>query len=139
MSYEEKGIWVYLVVTIATFTGFVAIVLRDAAGGPLAAVDYLPTLLWSIGISIGAAIIGRVLVEVVRPSDSYTTDSRDRDINRRGEHIGGLVLGIGMVGPFVLAVLEADHFWIVSAMFATFTLYAVVGSIVKLVAYRRGM
>jgi len=139
MSYEEKGIWVYAVVTIATYIGFVVIVLQDAAGGSLAAVDYVPTMLWAIGISIAAAMVGRILVEIVRPSETYKVDTRDKDISRRGEVVGGTILGIGMVGPFALTLLEVDHFWIAASMYTVFTLYAVVGSAVKLVAYRRGM
>jgi hypothetical protein len=43
-----------------------------------------------------------------------------------------------MVGPFVLALLEADHFWIANAIYLVFVVQAVVGTIIKLVAYRRG-
>jgi hypothetical protein len=49
-----------------------------------------------------------------------------------------MILGIGMVGPFVLALVEADHFWIANAMYLVFVLQAVAGTVMKLVAYRRG-
>ena len=63
---------------------------------------------------------------------------RDRDIGRFGEYRAGLVLGIGMVVPFILALVEADHFWIANAMYLVFTAQAIVGAVVKLIAYRRG-
>ena len=63
---------------------------------------------------------------------------RDRDIDRFGEYVGGTLLGIGMVVPFVLAITEADYFWIANAMYLVFALSAIVGAAIKLFAYRRG-
>ena len=63
---------------------------------------------------------------------------RDKDINRFGEYVGGIVLGVGMVVPLVLAMAEFDYFWIANAMYAAFVLSSLVSATVKLVAYRRG-
>jgi hypothetical protein len=138
MSYEEKGIWVYLVVSVLTYLGYVVVLLGRAGGGPVAEVSFLAPMLWSIGISVGLAVVGRVVMEVAKPSESDKVDERDRDINRFGEHVAGIVLGVGMVLPFVLALTRAPHFWIANAMYTVFTVWAVFGAAVKLVAYRRG-
>lgn len=138
MSYEEKGTLVYLVVSALTYLGYVLVVLNRAGAGPVAEVSYVAPLLWSIGASVGLAVVGRVALEVVRPSESHRADARDRDVNRFGEHVAGIVLGGGMVLPFGLALAEAPHFWIANAIYAVFTLWAVFGAAVKLVAYRRG-
>src|SRR5262245_47361066 len=139
MSYEEKGQWVYIVATVLTFAAYVVIVVRQAATGPLTEWDFVPTLLWTIGIGIALAIAGRILIEIAKPSESYSADVRDRDIGRFGEYIAGTVLGVAMVVPFILALAAFDHFWIANAMYAAFALAAVVGAAVKLVVYRRGM
>ena len=138
MSYEEKGTLVYLVVSALTYLGYAAVVLGRAGDGPLAEVAYVPPLLWAIGISVGLAVIGRVVLEMAKPSESHKADARDRDINRFGEHVAGVVLGVGMLLPFGLALAEAPHFWIGNAIYAVFTAWAVFGAAVKLVAYRRG-
>jgi hypothetical protein len=146
MSYEEKGQWVYLVVTAVGFAAYVVLVLRAADGTPVSEVDYVPIMLWTIGLAIAATIIGRIGVEVVgrvddeihKGSEGLTSDIRDRDIGRYGEYIGGILLGIGMVVPFILAIAEADHFWIANAMYLAFVLAALVSATIKLVAYRRG-
>ena len=65
-------------------------------------------------------------------------DQRDKDINRLGEYVGGIVLAVGMVVPFGLAMLEVPYFWIANAMFLTFVVAGLCGTIVKLVLYRRG-
>ena len=138
MSYEERGQWVYLAATTIGYTAYVVIVLGSAGTTPLPEVDYQPILLWTVGVAIAAAIIGRIAIEVIWRSESYTEDVRDRDIGRFGEYRAGLVLGIGMVVPFILALVEADHFWIANAMYLVFTAQAIVGAVVKLIAYRRG-
>lgn len=138
VSYEEKGTWVYLVVSALTYLGYVGVVLGRAGDGAIAEVSYVAPMLWSIGISMGLAIVARIVVEMARPSESHKADVRDRDINRFGEHVAGGVLGVGMVLPFGLALAQTPHFWIANAIYAVFTSWAVFGAAVKLVAYRRG-
>jgi hypothetical protein len=138
MSYEEKGQWVYLAATAIGYGAYVVILLASAGSTPLPEVDYQPILLWTIGAAIAASIIGRILVEIASPSDSYSEDVRDREIGRLGEYRAGLVLGIGMVVPFIMALAEWDHFWIANAMYLVFTAQAIVGAVIKLIAYRRG-
>jgi hypothetical protein len=139
MSYEEKGQWVYIVAIVVTYGAYLAIVLGQAAQVPLAEVDYRPTILWAIGIGIALSIVGRMAIEIARPSDTYDTDERDRDIGRFGEYVAGTILGIGMVVPFGLTLAEFDYFWIANAMYLAFVLSAFIGTAIKLVAYRRGL
>ena len=138
MSYEEKGQWVYLAVTAVTTVAYVVLVIGQAGEGPLTEVDYVPILLWMIGIAIAASIVGHILIAIARPDEPHTADVRDREIGRRGEYVGGTILGIGMLIPFLLAITEADHFWIANAMYLVFALAALTGTVIKLIAYRRG-
>jgi hypothetical protein len=138
MSYEEKGILVYLVVSVLTYLGYVVVVLGRAGDGPVAEVPYVSPMLWAVGIAVALAVVGRVVLEMAKPSESHQADARDRDINRFGEHVAGVVLGVGMVLPFALTLAEAPHFWIANAIFLVFNAWAVFGAAVKLVAYRRG-
>ena len=151
MSYEERGQWVYLVANVLAFAAYASFLLARAGSLPLANDVYVPALLLTIGIAIGLSIAGRIAVEIAArikgemagelASDSaeYTADVRDRDIGRLGEYVGGIVLGVGMIVPFVLALAEFEQFWIANAIYLVFALSAFVGTIVKLVAYRRGI
>ncbi len=147
MSTEERGQWVYLVAIVLTYVAYVVVVLGRADGGPLTDVDYVPLMLAAIGIGIVLAIIGRIVVEIGAGiaaelgghDASHEADVRDHDIGRFGEYFAGSVLGVGMVVPFVLTLAESDYFWIANAMYLAFILAAVVGAVVKLVAYRRGI
>jgi hypothetical protein len=146
MSNEEKGQWVYLVVILATYAVYLVIILGQLGGTAPADIDYVPTMLGAIGIGIGLAIVGRIAVEIGgRISDEMAglgegqdADIRDRDIGRFGEYVAGTVLGVGMIVPFLLTLAERDYFWIANAMYLAFVVAAVVGTVVKLVAYRRG-
>ena len=139
MSYREKGSWVYLVVTVGSFAVYCAIILARANGRALAEVSYVQPLLWTLGISVIASTLLETVVETTRPSDGRRSDVRDRDINRFGEYIGALVLAVAMSVPFILALVRADYFWITNAIYAAFTILAVVSTAAKLIAYRRGL
>ncbi len=139
MSYEEKGAWVYLAAAVLTYLGYVAVVLVRAGGGPVDEVAYVAPMLWAIGISIALTALGRVGVEVARPSERHQPDVRDRDILRHGEYVGFYVLGYGLLPAFALTLAEVDHFWIANAIYLAFIANAVTSSVVKLVAYRRGL
>jgi uncharacterized membrane protein YeaQ/YmgE (transglycosylase-associated protein family) len=138
MSYEEKGQWVYLAATTIGYGAYLVVMLSRAATTPLQEIDYQPILLWTVGIAVVGSIIGRILIEIVQPSESYREDVRDKEIGRFGEYVSGMILGIGMVGPFILTLIEADHFWIANAIYLVFVVQAAVGTVIKLVAYRRG-
>ena len=43
-----------------------------------------------------------------------------------GKLLSGMILGIGMVGPFILTLLEADHFWIANAIYLVFVMVGAV-------------
>ena len=85
------------------------------------------------------AKFSEIVANIAEPSGSHDADVRDRDIGRFGEYFAGTVLGVGMVVPFLLTLAEFDYFWIANAMYLAFVVSALIGSIVKLVAYRRGL
>ena len=78
-------------------------------------------------------------MEVARPSDSSKADVRDRDIARFGEHVSRWCVVGGATAGFIGALDRWDYFWIANVIYLGFVLWAVVGSVVRLVAYRRGL
>src|SRR4029453_5334261 len=140
MSYEEKGTWVYLVVAIVGSSVYLFLVLPELLSGtPVDEIDYVPTIVWVIGGGIVGSIIGRILVEIFSPSESTRGDIRDKEIDRLGERVGSSFLVIGALGALVLAMFDADGFWIRNTAYFCFVLSAIVSSITKIVAYRRGV
>lgn len=139
MSFEEKGTWVYLLVTVGTYAAYATIILGRTDTDGLVEVPYVSTMLWAIGIAIGLSILGHIAIAIASPKDADKKDERDRQIYRFGEFIGQSFIVIGGVGAMVLAMVEADHFWIANTLYLTFALSSVIGSVAKIVAYRRGL
>ncbi|MFF2387506.1 hypothetical protein [Agromyces sp. NPDC058104] len=140
MSYEEKGTWQYLVIAVVGYAVYLSLVVPQFAGGAaVGEVDYVPAMLWTIGGAILAAIVLRIVVEVVVPSDSTRGDVRDRDIDRFGDRIGNWLVVAGALGALVLAMLETEWFWIANVVYLCFVLSAIVSSVARLIAYRRGV
>jgi hypothetical protein len=139
VSYDEKGIWVYLVTSAGAYAVYLAIIVGRLASAPAAEVPYVSVLLWTAGASIVASIVGRTLVETVRPSDSRRGDVRDRDVSRFGEYASRWFLVAGAATALVMAMAKVDYFWIANVIYLGFVLWAVAGSALKLVAYRRGL
>jgi hypothetical protein len=138
MSFEEKNTWVYALVTVVAFAVYLVIVLRRAQGIPLAEVPYVGAMLWTIGGAIVASIVGRILIAIAWPKDADKKDERDKEIYRFGEYVGQSFVVIGAAAALVLAMAEADHFWIANAVYLAFVLSALLGSTARIFAYRRG-
>jgi hypothetical protein len=106
---------------------------------PAAQMSYVPVLLGTGLASIVAATVGRTLAETARPSDSRRSDVRDKEIYRFGEYASRWFIIGAAAAALVMAMAKWDYFWIANVIYLGFVLWAVVGSAVKLVAYRRGL
>jgi hypothetical protein len=139
MSYEEKGTWVYLVASAGAYAIYLVIVLGRVLSTPVAEVPYISLLLWTTCASIVASIAGRILIETARPSDSRRSDVRDKEISRFGEHASRWFVVAGAGAALCMAMARWDYFWIANVLYLGFVLWAIAGSVLKLVAYRRGL
>ncbi|MEV6814768.1 hypothetical protein [Micromonospora sp. NPDC051296] len=139
MTHEEKRAWIMLVVSVVAYGVYVVVVLGRLDGGPLAAVPYAGALLWTIGGAIAANIVAEIGIGVVNPRASRVKDVRDREIGRLGDHVGQAFVVIGAVSAMLMALAEWDWFWIANVVYLCFVLSAVVGSLAKVIVYRRGV
>ena len=128
MPFEEKTAWLYGAVSLTAYAVYVAIVLTGA--------DYVGPLLWTIGASILTNIVGTIAIGTVTPRGK---DQRDRDIYKFGEYVGNSFVVVGGVAALILALISAPHFWIANVLYLCFVLSALLGTVAKLVAYRRGL
>ena len=104
----------------------------------LAEVPYVAPLLWTIGASIVGSIALHAVLGISSPRDAGKKDQRDKEIYRFGEYIGQSFVVIGGVAALLMAMAEWGHFWIANVIYLAFVLSAVLGSVAKIVAYRRG-
>jgi len=138
VTLEERRSWTYLAVAVVSYGAYLSAVFSKAASAPLVDVDYVPAMLWSIGIAIVFGILLNIAIGIFTPRREQTKDARDRDIERLGEHVGQAFLVMGGVAALLLAIVEADYFYIANVLYLCFVLSAVVGSVAKVIVYRRG-
>ncbi len=139
MSYEERRVWAYLVASAVAYIAYLAIVVPRLFHTPAAHVSYFLPLMATTVASVFIAMVVRSALEVARPSDSSKADARDRDIARFGEHASRWCVVGGATAGFIGAIDHWDYFWIGNVIYLGFVLWAVVGSVLRLVAYRRGL
>lgn len=143
MVYTERNTWVGLIVTAVIIPAYIVVVLQQAGGGPLTAVDWLPIMLWTIGISIASSIVLSILWGIFAgirdPEGATATDVRDRDIDRMGGRVEQSFVVLAGLGVIALCGIGADVFWIANTMFFGFAISTFIGGIARIIAYRRGL
>jgi hypothetical protein len=149
MPFEEKLTWVNLVVAVVVPVAYFATMLGRLGDVSAADISYQRPLLIAIGASVVLTIVGSILAGIgtgisaelrgrSASDDIDRKDERDKLISRRGDLIGFYVSSVGMVGVLALTMLEYEYFWIASALYLSFVVGTLVGSVVKIVSYHRG-
>lgn len=139
MAFEEKSAWIMGIVSVVAYAAYAFIVLNLGRAMPLAEVDYVPAMLGTIGAAIVVSILLHIIVGIVSRRDVGKKDQRDRQIYRMGEYVGQSFVVAGAIAAMLLAMFELPHFWIANVLYLAFVLSAILGTIAKLVSYRRGM
>ncbi|HKD99166.1 MAG TPA: hypothetical protein VKB69_16420 [Micromonosporaceae bacterium] len=139
MSYEEKRTWAYLVTSLGAYVVYLVIIWQRVLHTPVSEIHYVAVLLWTALASMIASMLLGTMIETARPSESRRADVRDRDIARFGEHVSRWCVVAGAGTAMFMAMARLDYFWIANTIYLGFVLWAVVGSVLRLVAYRRGL
>ncbi|HTJ31967.1 MAG TPA: hypothetical protein VL738_01925 [Dactylosporangium sp.] len=138
MSNLERRAWIYAVVAVVVPVAYaVALLVRAPAGG-IAASHYAGPMVAAVVGAIVLNIVAGIVAGMWGPGRAEPRDERDRAIDRLGEYVAFYVFSIAAVVPLVLAMREAPYFWIANSLYLGFSLAALVSSVVKIVAYRRG-
>jgi hypothetical protein len=137
VTHQEKRAWIMLVVSAVAYAAYAAVILSEAGGHPLARVPYAATLLWTVGAAIGASIAAETALGVVNPRASRLKDARDRQIGQLGDYVGSSFVAIGAVAAMLMAMAGWDRFWIANVIYLCFFLSAILGSVTKIIAYRK--
>ena len=138
MSFEEKGTWVQALIVVLVPGVYFATVFSQVLVTPVTEIAYQGPMLASIAVGIALLIVAYIAIAIASRTDAGMSDERDREINRYGEYVGGLVLYGGALVALGMALAEFDYFWIANLIYSILVLAGVVTSAVKLVAYRQG-
>lgn len=138
MASEERNAWQFGILAIVTYSVYVAIILERAGSTPLIEVDFAWPMIWTILGSIAASIVIAILLGILFPRHIEKPDVRDKQIGRFGDHVGQGFVIAGALAAMLMAIADWDRFWIANVIYLGFVLSAVLSSVAKIVAYRRG-
>ena len=138
MVHEEKRAWIMAGVTVLAYGIYLGLLLGGTRTGPLTEVPYAALMLWTIGGAILGTIVLNIGAGLISPREATVTDQRDTEIHRTGQYIGQSFVILGAVLALLFALAELDPFWIANVIYLGFVLSAVLASVTRIVAYRRG-
>ena len=91
LSSEERSVRASLAVVVVTTAAYLTVITGRLLDRPVEEVSWVPTLLWTLGISIGVAIVGTVIAQIVGQLRTRKgggpvlhADQRDKEIKRVG-------------------------------------------------------
>src|SRR3712207_1391154 len=129
MSSQERYAWVLGIVAVLGYA--VYLLLLSSLTGPLTERPYEPVMGWTILGGIVAGIVVNIVVGIVAgfgSRDAGRVDQRDRQIGRFGDYVGQSCVILGGVSALLLALAEAQHFWIANVLYLGFVLSAILRS-----------
>ena len=91
-----------------------------------------------MGGLVVAAILAHIVVAIASPKDIAQEDQRDQEIDRYGDYFGQFFVAFGAMVALGLSMAEMNYFWIANVIYLAFVLSTLLGSVAKIVAYRRG-
>lgn len=133
MSYDEKNSWVFLVTAVLGYSTYWVLLAALGTG------VYVPVLLSTVSGAIVLNILASIVISTANRLEADKRDQRDREVKAFGDRVGQAFVIVGAVAALILALFEAPWFWIANAVYLAFVLSAIVGSIARLVGYRKGL
>lgn len=148
MTYQERNnlvaIFNNLIVSGYFAWRIYGMYLEGAFDGPDGLTIWAQTVLWVIPVSIIASIILTIVFNILfaiaarDPNPEMVSDERDRQFGARSIVTAVIVASAGFILALVVLALGLDGFYALNLILVGFVLADLIGSLVKLVSYRRG-
>ena len=135
MTFLEKTNWVVFVVALPTLLVYAALVVPQLLTKPIADVSWVQPMIVAIVAFVLANVLGNVVAAASNPGEADKKDQRDTEIDHFGERVCNWLIIAGSIIALVLAMTEADHFWIANAIFLGGIAGALLSSLTKIAAY----
>jgi hypothetical protein len=141
LSFQEKSNLAVLIALLLVFGAYFGFVLPGIAGGgtvpPASAVGAVligPTVVLAVILVISHGIIA-----LLSPEEAGEMDERDQLIQMRADARAGYALVLGVFAVLSLLFLEVAPFWIANALLGVVAASEIVKSLLRAIAYRRGI
>ncbi|WP_296665666.1 hypothetical protein [Demequina sp.] len=147
MTMTERTVWATLVVFPLVAIVYFTVILTRAADQPVEDISWVVPMLWAWGSvivfiilgTIASAIATGVRAEVAGEKPEFEDgDVRDKQIDRLGNARAYTMSGLGGLAATILAMLDADPFWIANTLFLAGLIAGLIAAGSKAHAYRTG-
>lgn len=132
----ERSAWISLVLAVVGYPVYLLLLHQGSPGLPLPEKAFAWPMIWTIIGSVVLSMVLHAIFRVYTDREAAKPDERDTAIARMGERVGSSFLVIGALGALVLAMLDAEAFWIANAIFLGFFLSAIVSGVARVICYR---
>lgn len=136
LSYGERTAWTTAVTVPLGTVGYLVVVVPRVLRENVADVAWAGPMLWSMGFTLVAGVVGAILLAIVTREHDTSHDVRDTQIERYGDRIALVGTAAGAFAVLVLAMLEVDWFWIGTTLFLLGAIGTTAGAVAQLRAYR---
>lgn len=149
MSIYERINTAGLVTSLLVLAWYALQVVPQMSEMPVAEIAYTRPMIYAVVIGVILSIVTAIVVSVgsaiwlaikegedAVDADFGNEDERDKHIGRLGDAMGGHLLSVAVIGAMVLIWMDFDTFWVANSLFVGAWSSAVVGTVIKLVAYR---
>lgn len=117
MTSRERTAWLMAVILAAAYGWYMLRILAMRDGGSLTDVPYQQAAIVALIIVVVQAALSHAVVAATMPAERVKR-GLEKVIARRAGHIRGVVIGVGAVLAMVLAMVDADPFWIANVLLA---------------------
>ncbi len=136
-SFEEKSVWIQLICMVI---GLGAYFIRAAimfSNGVREMPAFAALFMVATVFMVIMLIIGHIIAVIARKPEGR--DERDRLISWRAEHNSSWVLAVGVFTAVTCMTFSIDNVWTANLLLLSLGLSEVLGLILQLVYYRRGV
>ena len=131
MSFEEKSVWIQLVGMLLALGAYFLI------AGQRAMPAYAAVFMVAVGAMVIYLIVAHTLAAIVaKPEQS---DERDKLIAWRSEHNSSWLAAVGILAAVTCLVFEVQSVWTANILLLSLALSQVVGFVLQITYYRRGV
>jgi hypothetical protein len=138
MSFREKSSWVMVGTLVIVYGWYLASVIGQVDGRPVADVAYQGTAVVGAIAVVVIAAVSHIVLAATGSSRSQSNDPGATAINRYARSHGGVVTAAAVVLGMALAMVEADFFWIANVLLAGLVVAELTSAGSEILIYRRG-
>lgn len=136
-SFEEKSVWTQLLATGTGFAAYFAVAGVMIGQGVTELPAYAALFTVAVVLIVVLMIVGHVIAAISGRVEGR--DERDRLISWRAESNSAWLLAVGVLAAVIGMVFAVDNVWIAHLLLISLFSSEMLGFVLRIVYYRRGL